>query len=129
MFAHARDEGIELWLDATEVQVRRPVAGHRGHTLWTDALRPGRMHDATIARTEGTGVCFQDFPNVEVLPGNGCPGRAILPPGKANEIRPPEVRESVGGPTTLTHPDASPSNTPSPTANTGSSSFAGPANG
>ncbi|MCG7210109.1 transposase [Streptomyces arenae] len=75
VFAYAQAEGIELRLDATEIQVRRPPAGRggrrafvsgkkkqntmkatviadwRGRTLWTDALRPGRMHDATAART------------------------------------------------------------------------------
>lgn len=68
MFAYAQAEGIELRLDATEIQVRRPpasrggrrtfvsgkkkqntmkatvIADWRGRTLWTDALRPGRMH-------------------------------------------------------------------------------------
>ncbi|NEB71039.1 transposase family protein, partial [Streptomyces fulvissimus] len=81
-------EGIELRLDATEIQVRRPAAGrggrrafvsgkkkqntmkatvvadHQGRTLWTDALRPGRMHHATATRNEGIGICFQHFPDV-----------------------------------------------------------------
>ncbi|ALO91340.1 Transposase [Streptomyces hygroscopicus subsp. limoneus] len=83
MFAYAQAEGVELRLDATEIQVRRPPAGRggrrafvsgkkkqntmkatviadwRGRTLWTDTLRPGRMHDATAARNEGIAVCFQ----------------------------------------------------------------------
>lgn len=74
VFAYAQAEGVELRLDATEIQVRRPpanrggrrafvsgkkkqntmkatvIADWRGRTLWTDALRPGRMHDATAAR-------------------------------------------------------------------------------
>ncbi|MEV7391593.1 transposase family protein [Streptomyces sp. NPDC091215] len=68
VFAYAQAEGVELRLDATEVQVRRPVAGrggrwpfvsgkkkqntmkatviadHRGRTLWFDTMRPGRDH-------------------------------------------------------------------------------------
>ncbi|SCF61086.1 DDE superfamily endonuclease [Streptomyces sp. DconLS] len=84
--AYAQGEGVELPLDATEVQVRRPpagrggrcafvsgekkqntmkatvIAGRRGRTLWTDALRPGRMHDATAARNEGIAVCFPVLP-------------------------------------------------------------------
>ncbi|MEU9851902.1 transposase family protein [Streptomyces sp. NPDC047974] len=114
--------GNELRLDATEVQVRRPAAGrggrrafvsgkmkqntmkatvsadHQGRTLWTDALRPGRMHDATAARNEGIAVCFQHFPEVEVLVDDGClglrrdhPGQAITPPRKPNKIALPHV--------------------------------------
>ncbi|MER6434692.1 transposase family protein [Streptomyces sp900105245] len=113
MFAYAQAEGIELRLDGTEIQVRRPPAGRggrrafvsgkkkqntmkatviadwRGCTLWTDALRPGRMHDATAARNEGIAVCFQHFPEVEVLLDDGylglsCDhrGQAITPPRK-----------------------------------------------
>ena len=91
VFAYAQAEGIELRLDATEIQVRRPPAGRggrrafvpgrkkqntmkatvtaddQGRTLWTDALRPGRMHDATAARNEGIAICFPHFPDVEVL--------------------------------------------------------------
>ncbi len=95
VFAYAQAEDVELRLDATEIQVRRPPAGRggrrafvsgkkkqntmkatviadrRGRTLWTDALRPGRMHDATAARNEGIASCFQHFPDVEVLLDDG----------------------------------------------------------
>ncbi|WP_329027926.1 transposase family protein [Streptomyces sp. NBC_00690] len=125
VFAYAQAEGIELRLDATEVQVRRPPAGrggrrafvsgkkkqntmkatvvadHEGRTLWTDALRPGRMHDATAARNEGIGTCFQRFSDVEVLLDDGYlglrrdhPGQAVTPPRKGNKISPPEVLEA-----------------------------------
>lgn len=113
VFAYAQAEGVELRLDATEIQVRRPPAGRggrrafvsgkkkqntmkatviadwRGRTLWTDALRPGRMHDATAARNEGIAVCFRHFPDVEVLLDDGYlglsrdhRGQAITPPRK-----------------------------------------------
>ncbi len=113
VFACAQAEGVELRLDATEIQVRRPpanrggrrafvpgkkkqnmmkatvIADWRGRTWWTDALRPGRMHDATAARNEGIAVCFQHFPDVEVLLNDGClglsrdhRGQAITPPRK-----------------------------------------------
>ncbi|MFJ9096839.1 transposase family protein [Streptomyces globisporus] len=113
VFAYAQSEGVELRLDATEIQVRRPqanrggrrafvsgkkkqntmkatvIADWRGRTLWTDALRPGRMHDATAARDEGIAICFQHFPDVEVLLGDGYlglsrdhRGQAITPPRK-----------------------------------------------
>ncbi|MFE9139714.1 transposase family protein [Streptomyces sp. NPDC007355] len=129
VFAYARAEGIELRLDATEIQVRRPPAGrggrrafvsgkkkqntmkvtvvadHQGRTLWTDALRPGRMHDATAARNEGIAVCFQHFREVEMLLDDGYlglrrdhPGQAITPPRKPNKIALPHVhaaREEV----------------------------------
>ncbi|MCZ9352526.1 transposase [Streptomyces mutabilis] len=113
VFAYAQAEGVELRLDATEIQVPRPpanrggrrafvsgetkqntmkatvIADWRGRTLWTDALRPGRMHDATAARNEGIAVCFQHFPDVEVLLDDGNlglsrdhRGQAITPPRK-----------------------------------------------
>ncbi|MFG1711007.1 transposase family protein [Nonomuraea sp. M3C6] len=74
VFAYA--EGVELRIDGTEVQVRRPAAhkpGRRafvsgkkkqntckstvisddaGRLLWQGAFRPGRMHDVTALRTE-----------------------------------------------------------------------------
>ncbi|MFE1907980.1 transposase family protein [Streptomyces gardneri] len=123
MFADAQAEGIELRLDATEIQVRRPLAGRggrrafvsgkkkqntmkatviadrQGRTLWSDARRPGRMHDATAARNEGIGgVYFQHFLDVEVLLNDGYlglrrdhPGQAITPPRKPNKIALPHV--------------------------------------
>ncbi|MEW1762476.1 transposase family protein [Streptomyces cyaneofuscatus] len=111
--AYAQAEGVELRLDATEIQVRRPLAGlggrrafvsgkkkqntmkatviadWRSRMLWTDALRSGRMHDATAARNEGIAVCFRHFPDVEVLLDDGYlglsrdhRGQAITPPRK-----------------------------------------------
>nr|QIY67809.1 IS5/IS1182 family transposase [Streptomyces sp. RPA4-2] len=113
VFAYAQAEGVELRLDATEIQVRfdhrlrgsrrafvsgkkkqntmkaTVIADWRGRTLWTDALRPGRMHDATAARNEGIAVCFRHFPDVEVLLDDGYlglsrdhRGQAITPPRK-----------------------------------------------
>ncbi|MFD7275514.1 transposase family protein [Streptomyces sp. NPDC059862] len=113
VFAYAQAEGVELRLDATEIQVRRPAAGRggrrafvsgkkkqntmkatviadrRGRTLWTDALRPGRMHDATAARTAGITGCFNYFDQVEILLDDGYlglsrdhPGQALTPPRK-----------------------------------------------
>lgn len=124
VFAYAHAEGVELRLDATEVQVRRPRAGsggrrafvsgkkkqntmkatvvadHRGRTLWTDAMRPGRMHDATAARTEGIDVCFRHFPDVEVLLDDGYlglrrdhPQQALTPPRKPHRSALPEFHE------------------------------------
>ncbi|MEV6477997.1 transposase family protein [Streptomyces sp. NPDC051657] len=95
VFAYAHAEGIELRLDATEIQVRRPpanrggrrafvsgkkkqntmkatvIADRRGRTVWADTLRPGRMHDVTATRNEDIAVCFQYFSDVEVLLDDG----------------------------------------------------------
>lgn len=124
VFAYAQAEGVQLRLDATQVQVPRPMAGRggrrafvsgkkrqntmkatvvadsRGRTLWTDAMRPGRMHDATAARNEGISVYFQHFPDVEVLLDDGYlglrrdhPGQAITPPRKPNKSALADVHE------------------------------------
>ncbi len=50
------------------------IADRQGRTLWTDALRPGRMHDATAARTAGIGRCLDHFDLVQVLLDDGCLG-------------------------------------------------------
>ncbi len=71
VFAYAASEGVELRIDGTEVQVRRPKANRpgrrafvsgkkkqntmkptaisdgKGRLLWCGATRPGRMHDVT----------------------------------------------------------------------------------
>ncbi|MFE5550201.1 transposase family protein [Streptomyces sp. NPDC056534] len=122
VFAYAQAEGTGPRLDATGVQARRPVASrggrrasvpgkkrqntmkatavacHQGRTLWTDALRPGRTHDAAAARNEGIAGCFQHFPEAEVLLDDGYPGlrrdhpgQAITPPRKPNKTALPHV--------------------------------------
>ncbi len=120
VFAYAQAEGVELRLDATEIQVRRPVAGrggrqafvsgqkkqntmkatviadHQGRTRSADGPRPGRMHDATAARTAGITDCFHHFDLVEVLLDDGYldssrdhPGQAVTPPRKPRPGAPP----------------------------------------
>ncbi|MDQ1013246.1 hypothetical protein QFZ82_007731 [Streptomyces sp. V4I23] len=151
VFAYAQAEGIELRLDATEIQVRRPVAGrggrrafvsgkkkqntmkatviadYKGRTLWTDALRPGRMHDVTAARNEGIDLCFQHFPDVEVLLDDATSVCDVIT--RARRSHHPGSRTRVhcltsthaGNATAIgTHPTASPSNTPWPTTSAGS---------
>lgn len=75
--AYAAACGVQLRIDATETQVRRPrahrvgrrafvsgkrkqnsiktttIADEQGRTLWCGAVRPGRMHDQTAVKTEG----------------------------------------------------------------------------
>ena len=100
MFAYAAARGVELRLDGTEVQVRRPRAGKpgrrafvsgkkkqntkkaavitdgEGRTLWAGAFRPGRMHDQTAVRTEGIADLFTRFPQVKAKVDAGYRGLA-----------------------------------------------------
>lgn len=100
VFAYAESEGVELRLDGTEVQVRRPrankpgrrafVSGKKkqntkkatvitdsgGRTLWVGAFRPGRMHDQTAVRTEGIAGLFERYPKVEAKVDAGYRGLA-----------------------------------------------------
>ncbi|MFE5511646.1 transposase family protein [Streptomyces sp. NPDC056529] len=111
VFAYVQAEGVELRLDATEVQVRRPTAGRggrrafvsgkkkqntmkatvvadrHGHTLWAGNPRPGRMHDTTAIRGEGIDELFRHFPEVHVLLDKGYLGLRRDHPGQA--ITPP----------------------------------------
>ncbi|MET7390607.1 transposase family protein [Streptomyces sp. NPDC005529] len=91
---------MELRLDGTEVRVRRPEAGwpgrrafvsgkmrqntkratvitdEQGRTLWTGAIRPGRMHDQTAVNTEGIGDLFEQYPKVKAKVDAGYRGLA-----------------------------------------------------
>lgn len=100
VFAYAAAEGVELRIDGTEVQVRRPKAnrpGRRafvsgkkkqntikptvisdgeGRLLWCGATRPGRMHDVTALRTEGIEDLLRQYPNVRARVDSGYQGLA-----------------------------------------------------
>jgi hypothetical protein len=100
VFAYAAAEGVELRIDGTEVQVRRPragkpgrrafvsgkkkqntkkaavITGPRGNTLWAGAFRPGRMHDQTALRTEGIAGLFRQYPQVKAKVDAGYRGLA-----------------------------------------------------
>jgi DDE superfamily endonuclease/Helix-turn-helix of DDE superfamily endonuclease len=100
VFAYASARGVELRLDGTEVQVRRPPAGKpgrrafisgkkkmntkkatvitddKGRTLWAGAFRPGRMHDQTAVRTEGIADLFTRYPDVKAKVDAGYRGLA-----------------------------------------------------
>ena len=106
VFAYAGAHGVELRIDGTEVQVRRPRAGkpgrrafvsgkkkmntkkaavvtdERGRTLWAGAFRPGRMHDQTAVRTEGIADLLTQFPQVKVKVDAGYRGLAKECPGQ-----------------------------------------------
>lgn len=100
VFAYAAAKGVELRIDGTEVQVRRPQANkpgrrafvsgkrrqntkratvitdERGRSLWTGAFRPGRMHDQTALKTEGIWDLFERFPEVRAKVDAGYRGLA-----------------------------------------------------
>jgi hypothetical protein len=106
VFAYAAAEGVELRIDGTEVQVRRPAAhkpGRRafvsgkkrqntmkptvisdgaGRLLWTGAIRPGRMHDVTALRTEGIEDLLRRHPDVKARVDSGYQGLARDFPGQ-----------------------------------------------
>jgi hypothetical protein len=86
--AYAAAHGVELRIDGTETQARRPranrpgrrafVSGKRkqntiktttisdgqGRTLWAGAVRPGRMHDQSAVKTEGIEELLRYYPTV-----------------------------------------------------------------
>jgi len=100
VFAYAAAEGVELRLDGTEVQVRRPkanrpgrrafvsgkkkqntgkatvVSDERGRLLWCGAIRPGRMHDVTALRTEGIEDLLRQYPKLRAKVDSGYQGLA-----------------------------------------------------
>ncbi|WP_405810076.1 transposase [Streptomyces sp. NBC_01520] len=100
LFAYAEAEGVDIRLDGTEVQVRRPRAGrpgrkafisgkkkqntiktttfsdHQGRTLFSGVVRPGRMHDQTAVRSEGIAEQFRLHPDVRAEVDSGYQGLA-----------------------------------------------------
>ena len=100
VFAYAAAHGVQLRIDGTEVQVRRPqanrpgrrafVSGKRkqntiktttisdgqGRTLWAGAVRPGRMHDQTAVKTEGIEDLLGQHPAVTAMVDSGYQGLA-----------------------------------------------------
>ncbi len=100
VFAYAQAEGVELRLDGTEVQVRRPrahrpgrrafvsgkrkqntiktttISDGRGRTLWAGAVRPGRMHDQTAVKTDGIADLLAQHPDVRAKVDDGYRGLA-----------------------------------------------------
>ncbi len=119
VFAYAAAEGIELRIDGTEVQVRRPranrpgrrafVSGKKkmntkkatvvtdggGRTLWAGAFRPGRMHDQTAVRTEGIAGLLDQFPEVKAKVDAGYRGLAKEFPG---QVQAPPLKPKKNAP-------------------------------
>ena len=108
VFAYAAAEGVQLRIDGTEVQVRRPganrpgrrafVSGKKkqntikstavsdgaGRLLWLGAFRPGRMHDVTAVRTEGIEDLLRRHPDVNAEVDTGYQGLARDFPGQVS---------------------------------------------
>ncbi|MFE6963244.1 transposase family protein [Streptomyces sp. NPDC057696] len=99
-FAYAEAEDVELRRDGAETQVRRPRAGRpgrrpfvsgkrrqntiktttfsdgQGRMLLSAVVRPGRMHDQTALRTEGTAEQLRLHPSVKSQVDAGYAGLA-----------------------------------------------------
>ncbi|MGW2485731.1 transposase family protein [Streptomyces sp. NPDC001606] len=100
VFAYAEAEDVELRIDGTDVQVRRPKAGRpcrkafvsgkrkqntvkattlsdgQGRTLFCGVVGPGRMHDQTAVCTEGIAEQLRCRPGVKVHVDEGDRGLA-----------------------------------------------------
>ncbi|MEU4930722.1 transposase family protein [Streptomyces yokosukanensis] len=118
LFAYADAEGVDLRIDGTEVQVRRPrahrlgrkafVSGRKkqntiktttfsdpqGRTLFSGVVRPGRMHDQTAVRTEGIAEQFHRHPKVKAEVDEGYRGLANEFPGQVSA--PPQGEHGTG---------------------------------
>jgi DDE superfamily endonuclease/Helix-turn-helix of DDE superfamily endonuclease len=117
VFAYAASEGIELRIDGTEVQVRRPkphrpgrrafisgkkkqntkkatvITDDKGRTLWTGAFRPGRMHDQTALKTDGICDLLERFPTVKAKVDAGYRGLAKQFP---DQVQAPPLKPKDG---------------------------------
>jgi hypothetical protein len=100
VFAYAAAHRVQLRIDGTETQVRRPRANRAGRrafvsgkkkqntiktttisdghsrTLWAGAVRPGRMHDQTAVNTEGIQDLLRRRPMVTATVDAGYRGLA-----------------------------------------------------
>jgi hypothetical protein len=121
VFAYAAAHGVWLRIDGTETQVRRPRANRvgrrafvsgkrkqntikattvcdgRGRTLWSGAMRPGRMHDQTAVKTEGIEDLLGRHPTVQATVDAGYrglakafPDQVQAPPRKPKKDAPAE---------------------------------------
>lgn len=124
VFAYAETEGVELRIDGTDVQVRRPQAGRpgrkafisgkrkqntiktttfsdgQGRTLFSGVARPGRMHDQTAVRTEGIAEQLRCRPGVRVHVDEGYRGLANQFP---NQVSAPPRKPKTDAPISEHH--------------------------
>ncbi|MFJ2590417.1 transposase family protein [Streptomyces sp. NPDC087538] len=119
VFAYASAEGVELRIDGTEVQVRRPganrpgrrafvsgkkkqntkkptiISDDRGRLLWAGAIRPGRMHDVTAVCAEGIEDLLRQYPKVKAKVDSGYQGLARDFP---DQVTAPPLKPKKGAP-------------------------------
>ncbi|MFD3535985.1 transposase family protein [Streptomyces sp. NPDC058664] len=125
VFAYADAEDVTLRIDGMETQVRRPKAGRpgrrafvsgkrkqntvktttisdgQGRTLWSGAMRPGRMHDQTAMRTKGIAEQFRQHPGVKAEVDDGYRGLANEFPAQVSApARKPKSLAEDDGPLT-----------------------------
>ncbi|WSW74432.1 transposase family protein [Streptomyces sp. NBC_00996] len=62
------------------------ITDERGRTLWTGAVRPGRMHDQAAVKAEGIEDLFEQYPQVKAKVDAGYPGLAKRFP---DQVQPP----------------------------------------
>jgi DDE superfamily endonuclease/Helix-turn-helix of DDE superfamily endonuclease len=120
VFAYAAANGVQLRIDGTETQVRRPRANRpgrrafvsgskkqntiktttisdgRGRTLWAGAVRPGRMHDQTAVKTEGIEDLLRQHPTVTATVDSGYQG---LAKAFGEQVHAPPPKPSKDAPT------------------------------
>ena len=118
-FAYAAAQGVDLRIDGTEVRVRRPranrpgrrafisgkmkqntkkatvISDDKGRTLWTGAVRPGRMHDQTALKAEGICDLLEQFPQVKAKVDAGYRGLAEQFP---HQVQAPPLKPRKGAP-------------------------------
>ncbi|MFF3178063.1 transposase family protein [Streptomyces sp. NPDC057900] len=63
------------------------ISNGQGHTLWSGATRPGRMHDQTAMRTEGIAEQFHQRPGVKAEVDDGYRGLANESPNRSRPRR------------------------------------------
>ncbi|MFC9753850.1 transposase family protein [Streptomyces sp. NPDC056921] len=114
-------EGVEIRMDGTEVQVRRPQVGrpgrkafvsgkkkqntiktttfsdHQGRTLFSGVTRPGRMHDRTAVRTEGIAEQFRLQSMVKAKVDSGYQGLAKEFPDQVSALPKKPADDECGG--------------------------------
>jgi hypothetical protein len=73
------------------------ICDGQGRTLWSGAVRPGRMHDQTAVKTDGIEELFRQHPRVQASVDEGYrglagafPGQVHAPPPKPPKAAPAE---------------------------------------
>jgi DDE superfamily endonuclease len=105
-----------------------------GRPMWAGAIRPGRQHDQTAARTEGLDDLLDAYPEVKFLVDAGYRGLAkdhpeqvIAPPLKPKKDAPPDEIAAYETTRKAQSSQRIPPNTPSPRSNGGAPCNASPA--